>query len=202
MQVPISGMPCEGEVQAIVRLQVHNQIPLEYQNCLIYYYVRRKHAELPVPSTLNMRLTSDRRHISDVNACEVLLVWSVIGRMQREIRCSRSRRPGQGMPAQIRRNLSRKRHWKIVIGHLRVSQAHSARKSLMGCGSRHGANGMLLSFPSLFRNRIKARTYVRSSTHYTAAQATTTWTPCISCACAGTRLTSKLPCLTTEEGRG
>lgn len=187
----MSGMPCEGEVHAIVRLQVHNRIPLEYQKCLIC--IPKTHAKLPVPSALNMRLTSD------VYACEVLLVcWTYAARDSMFAYPTTRTRDASTDPGQF----IAKKALKIVIGHLRLSQAHSARKRLMGCGSRHGANGMLLSFPSLFRNGIKARTYVRSSTHYTAAQATTTWTPCISCAYAGTRLTNKPACLTTEEGRG
>ena len=38
-----------------------------------------------------------------------------------------------------------KAHWKIVIGHARVNEVHFAGKSLMGCGSLDGANGMLIA---------------------------------------------------------
>jgi hypothetical protein len=95
-------------------------------------------------------------------------------------------------------NLSRKRPWKNMIGHPRVSQLHSARRA-------EKPTGCLLHvviIPSTFRNPSK-REHVPYWHTITARQATTTWTPCISYTCAKERLMIDLLTIScNRKGRG
>jgi hypothetical protein len=108
--------------------------------------IHKMHAELPVPSTLNVTLISDKKHISDVNACQLFIgmvcCWA---RAATRFDVRDPDDPDKGCSHRSGPIYREKGHWRIVIGHPRVSQVHFARKSLMGCGSRHGANGMLIA---------------------------------------------------------
>jgi hypothetical protein len=111
-------------------------------------------------------LSTTHFHLMETLRVRLLLIWSGIG-------WAYATRDSMFACPTIRTrdartdlaNLSRKRPWKKMIGHPRVSQAHFAR--------------------------------------YTARQATTTWTPCISYTCAKERLMIDLLTIScNRKGRG
>jgi hypothetical protein len=142
-------------------------------------------------------LSTTHFHLMETLRVRLLLIWSGIG-------WAYATRDSMFACPTIRTrdartdlaNLSRKRPWKNIIGHPRVSQLHSARRAekLTGCLLH------VVIIPSTFRNSIKART---CSYGYTARQATTTWTPCISYTCAKERLMIDLLTIScNRKGRG
>jgi hypothetical protein len=75
-------------------------------------------------------------HQMETLRVRMLLGWSDIGRMQHEIRCSRARRSGQGMPAQIWPIYGEKGIGKLSLGILALASSTllKTRSMLIACG--------------------------------------------------------------------
>jgi hypothetical protein len=145
--------------------------------------IHKMHAELPVPSTLNVTLISDKKHISDVNACQLFIgmvcCWA---RAATRFDVRDPDDPDKGCSHRSGPIYREKGHWRIVIGHLALARSTLLGRASWDAGADMELTGCLLHVvivPSLFRNAIQARTCVPTAL-YTARQATATWTPCIS----------------------